>query len=158
MATVKWHIQNSKNKFHHLTCHGYITQFLCLTYMLALVAYMILLELNSSVTRMGRSKFYVEAKRLLVWWHNSLIKVEIYVFVKYRSFRSNQGLDTTTSVSKNKGVPKLTYLTCTSNVLACRTPASVVEHFGTSDQDSVQLTVFMSQLRWSWTDLHHTCI
>jgi len=50
---------------------------------------MISLELNASVTQTGRSKFNVKAKGLLVWRHNLLIKVEIYVFVKYRSDRSS---------------------------------------------------------------------
>jgi len=42
-------------------------------------------------------QFNGKAKRLLVWWDNSLIKVEIYVFFKYRSDRSIYGWETTTS-------------------------------------------------------------
>jgi len=69
---------------------------------------MILLELNANVTSAGRSKFNSKAKRLLVWWHNSLIKVEIYVFVKYWNDWLIYGWDTTTSgFWKHKGSQNL---------------------------------------------------
>jgi len=45
--------------------------------------YMLALVHDFVRTQTGRSKFSGKAKRLLVWWHHLLIKVEIYAFVKY---------------------------------------------------------------------------
>jgi len=46
--------------------------------------------------RTRRTKYNGKANKCLVWWCNSLIKVEIYMFTKFRCDRSICGWDTTT--------------------------------------------------------------